>query len=244
MTRADLWEKLWGEYIEKLRRIDELKAKGRYGYQLRMPYKSLKQAEEAVLKEFPEARKYIDPPPRKPEMGNEQEANFSEGREPSYDGQTLSYSDLMLTVSYAREAMERGDLSRALEILEISFGQTDWWLRQFGSSPKLEKIMDAVRRLAAEVRARMSTTTLQGPMMGLHSQEEQIEAVDMAADALSRGLDAAAANNLFGIATEVGYLRALQELAVAEGAQALATIAQQNADALVSRFRQLYEEIG
>jgi len=147
MTRADLWEKLWGDYIEKLRRIDELKAKGRYGYQLRMPYKSLKLAEEAVLKEFPEAKKYIDPPPRKPELG-------------------------------------------------------------------------------------------------LHTQEEQIQAVDMAADALSRGLDAAASNNLFGIATEVGYLRALADLAESEGAPALASIAQQNADALVSRFRKLYEEIG
>ena len=66
----------------------------------------------------------------------------------------------------------------------------------------------------------------------------------MAADALSRGLDAAESNNLFGIATEVGYLRALADLAESEGAPALASIAQQNADALVSRFGKLYEEIG
>lgn len=146
MTRTELWEKLWGNYIEKLRRIDELKAKGRYGYQLRMPYKSLKQAEEALLKDFPEAKQYFDPPSRKSEMG-------------------------------------------------------------------------------------------------LHTQEEQIEAVDMAADALSRGLDAAASNNLFGIATEVGYLRALADIAIAEGAEALATIAQQNADALVSKFGKIYQGI-
>lgn len=114
-----------------------------------MPYKSLDIAEKAVLKEFPEAKRYMNPPERKHQ-----------------------------------------------------------------------------------------------PELGLHTQEEQLQAVDMATDAFSRGQDAAASNNLFGIATEIGYLRALQEIAVAEGAEALATIAQQNADVLVSRFQKLYEEIG
>lgn len=144
--RAHLWEKLWGTYIEKLQRIDELKKAGRYGYQLRMPYKSLKLAQEALLKEFPEADVYLNPEPPKTEMG-------------------------------------------------------------------------------------------------LHTQEEQIEAVDMAADALSRGLDAAAANNLFGLATEIGYLRALTDLALSEGVEALATIAHQHANLLVSKFESMYSQI-
>lgn len=145
MSRTDLWEKLWGTYIAKLQRIDELKSKGRYGYQLRMPYKSLQQAEKALLKEFPEAVQYVN------------------------------------------------------------------------QSPKSE--------------------------LGLHTQEEQIEAVDMAADALSRGLDAAASNNLFGIAAEVGYLRAMTDLAISEGVEALATISSQHANMLISKFQTIYAQI-
>lgn len=144
MNRTDLWEKLWGTYISKLQRIDELKRAGRYGYQLRMPYKSLKLAEEAMLKEFPEASEYLKPPKSQ---------------------------------------------------------------------------------------------------MGLHTQEEQIQAVDMAADALSRGLDAAASNNLFGLATEIGYLRALTDLALSEGVEALATISSQHANMLISKFQTMYASI-
>lgn len=147
MNRTDLWEKLWGTYISKLQRIDELKRAGRYGYQLRMPYKSLKLAEEAMLKEFPEASVYLNPEPPKSEMG-------------------------------------------------------------------------------------------------LHTQEEQIQAVDMAADALSRGLEAAASNNLFGLATEIGYLRALTDLALSEGVEALATISSQHANMLISKFQTMYAQIG
>lgn len=80
--------------------------------------------------------------------------------------------------------------------------------------------------------------------MGLHTQEEQIQAVDMAADSLARGLDAATAHNLFGLATEVGYLRALADLAIAEGVEGLATIAKQNAAVLIARFEKIYGEIG
>jgi hypothetical protein len=35
------FEKHWSNYIAKLSRLDELKAMGRHGYQLRMPKKSL-----------------------------------------------------------------------------------------------------------------------------------------------------------------------------------------------------------
>lgn len=40
--RAEQFEILYTAYIAKLRRLDELQAKGRYGYQLRMPKKSLR----------------------------------------------------------------------------------------------------------------------------------------------------------------------------------------------------------
>lgn len=39
--RAEQFEQLYAAYIAKLRRLDELQAKGRYGYQLRMPCKTL-----------------------------------------------------------------------------------------------------------------------------------------------------------------------------------------------------------
>jgi hypothetical protein len=35
------WESAWETYIAKLNRVDDLKAAGRYGYQLRQPYKAV-----------------------------------------------------------------------------------------------------------------------------------------------------------------------------------------------------------
>jgi len=37
MNKVLQFESLWGTYISKLQRLDELKATGRYGYQLRQP---------------------------------------------------------------------------------------------------------------------------------------------------------------------------------------------------------------
>lgn len=42
MNKASEFEALWEVYVAKLARIDELKAKGRHGYQLCMPRKSLR----------------------------------------------------------------------------------------------------------------------------------------------------------------------------------------------------------
>lgn len=42
--RAERFEILYTAYINKLRRLDELQAKGRYGYQLRMPKKAITNA--------------------------------------------------------------------------------------------------------------------------------------------------------------------------------------------------------
>jgi hypothetical protein len=40
--RAERFEILYAAYIAKLRRLDDLQVMGRYGYQLRMPKKSLR----------------------------------------------------------------------------------------------------------------------------------------------------------------------------------------------------------
>ncbi|MVP02148.1 hypothetical protein [Paenibacillus lutrae] len=41
---VECWENAWNEYISRLKRLEELKSAGRYGYQLRMPYKALNNA--------------------------------------------------------------------------------------------------------------------------------------------------------------------------------------------------------
>ena len=41
MNKIEQFESLWSNYIAKLARLDELKQNGRYGYQLRMPRKSI-----------------------------------------------------------------------------------------------------------------------------------------------------------------------------------------------------------
>jgi hypothetical protein len=51
MKRVAEWEAAWANYIAKLERLDELKAAGRYGYQLRMPKLAVRRAHEA-LQEF------------------------------------------------------------------------------------------------------------------------------------------------------------------------------------------------
>jgi hypothetical protein len=42
------WEDAWSNYMTKLRRLDELKAIGRYGYQLRMPGVAIRKAKERL----------------------------------------------------------------------------------------------------------------------------------------------------------------------------------------------------
>jgi hypothetical protein len=42
------FEWYWNQYISKLARLDELKALGRYGYQLRMPKKAIHVAAQSM----------------------------------------------------------------------------------------------------------------------------------------------------------------------------------------------------
>jgi hypothetical protein len=44
MSNVLAFESLWGAYIARLARLDELKAQGRYGYQLRMPKQACRMA--------------------------------------------------------------------------------------------------------------------------------------------------------------------------------------------------------
>lgn len=48
MGRVLAWESAWARYIAKLERLDELKAQGRSGYQLRMPKLAVRRAAEAL----------------------------------------------------------------------------------------------------------------------------------------------------------------------------------------------------
>ena len=51
MTNAEKiakWESLWATYVAKLARLDELRAMGRYGYQLSRPKLALKLAADAI----------------------------------------------------------------------------------------------------------------------------------------------------------------------------------------------------
>lgn len=47
------WETLWGIYVDKLKRFEDLKKQGRYGYQLRQPKKAVGIAAENLRKAFP-----------------------------------------------------------------------------------------------------------------------------------------------------------------------------------------------
>ena len=48
MDKITTFEWYWSQYISKLARLDELKAKGRYGYQLHMPKKAIQKARIAM----------------------------------------------------------------------------------------------------------------------------------------------------------------------------------------------------
>ena len=55
LSNCERFESLYGIYMAKLARVDELKAAGRYGYQLRMPFKAVSIAAKNLIAEFPEA---------------------------------------------------------------------------------------------------------------------------------------------------------------------------------------------
>jgi hypothetical protein len=62
MALTVTFESLFAKYIEKLVRLDELKAAGRYGYQLKMPRLALHKAAEA-LRRFCKVNDIVSPVP-------------------------------------------------------------------------------------------------------------------------------------------------------------------------------------
>lgn len=48
------WESAWNRYIFRLKRLEELKEMGRYGYQLRMPYMALENARAELMRIDPD----------------------------------------------------------------------------------------------------------------------------------------------------------------------------------------------
>jgi hypothetical protein len=81
------------------------------------------------------------------------------------------------------------------------------------------------------------------PKLGLHTEEEQLQAVDLVADSFARGQDAARDRNIFGLSSEIGYLHAVRDLARQEGVDGLATIADKNMETLAQAFERLYGEL-
>lgn len=59
MKAIQEWEEAWANYMAKLRRFDELKAAGRYGYQLRMPALAVRKAKERLIQLDPDFCKRI-----------------------------------------------------------------------------------------------------------------------------------------------------------------------------------------
>lgn len=53
------WEEAWANYMSKLRRLDELKAAGRYGFQLRMPGVAIMKAKQRLIQLDPDFCKRI-----------------------------------------------------------------------------------------------------------------------------------------------------------------------------------------
>lgn len=48
------WEDAWSNYMAKLQRMDDLKAAGRYGFQLRMPGVAIRKAKDRLIQLDPE----------------------------------------------------------------------------------------------------------------------------------------------------------------------------------------------
>lgn len=79
------------------------------------------------------------------------------------------------------------------------------------------------------------------PRLGLHTQEEVGKALDMAGAAYNRALDAYyQGKDAVAIAFEIGYIKAISDLAEAEGARGLMSITRENVarlDAYLSELR-------
>lgn len=53
LDKTSQWELLWGNYIDRLSRLEQLQELGRYGYQLRQPKRALARAVDDLVRLFP-----------------------------------------------------------------------------------------------------------------------------------------------------------------------------------------------
>lgn len=58
-VKLNEWEAAWSKYVQKLKRLEELKNMGRYGYQLRQPRKAIDLAIIKLRKIDPEFCKQV-----------------------------------------------------------------------------------------------------------------------------------------------------------------------------------------
>lgn len=54
LDKTSQWELAWGNYIERLARLEQLQELGRYGYQLRQPKRALARAIDDMRRLFPD----------------------------------------------------------------------------------------------------------------------------------------------------------------------------------------------
>lgn len=127
---------------------------------------------------------------------------------------SISHSDLKVQVAEARALAESGQVVEALEVLEDVFGRIHWWIRNWGPDPKIQKIMDAARRLSGELRGQMTEVTLKGPEMGLHTKEERKNAQGMARGIYRFGMIKEASDT--DVHYALGYVEAVVDLLNAE----------------------------
>lgn len=229
-TRTELWERLWGSYVEKLARIDELKSKGRYGYQLRMPYRSLKIAQETLLKEFPEADIYTDP------------ALFEERKRMKPNMGLHTEDEQVQAVDLAADSLSRG-LEAASSNNLFGLSKEIGYLESIADLAKSEGVESVASiALANQIKLLQEFEKIVGqlegsrPTMGVRSHKERQEAYEMAVEAYHRGVQAAQERNALGLASEIGYLTAIRELAQKARAKDLISVLEEQIHDLMSRM--------
>jgi hypothetical protein len=90
---------------------------------------------------------------------------------------------------------------------------------------------DALKR-----SARLKTGT---PQLGLHTEKEQVVAIDLAAASYERAVQAHERRDSVAMAFEIGYIKAISELAEAEGARVVVEITQEQILRLDAIFTQI-----
>lgn len=81
------------------------------------------------------------------------------------------------------------------------------------------------------------------PTLGLHTKKEREVAYTMVYDAHDRGFRAARMGNPVGLSSEIGYLKAIAELARMEDAKELAWTCERKLADLIEKFQRIFPEL-